>query len=256
MSKKKLIISLMLTFALLSVQVGTVLAAPPQQDPTPITGTVQSITLETDAAGVTTVLVTLDDGMGGTQTVRLSVDTAISLNLVTLDEAGSPVVNDTAIGTSVTIDPITVIADEETAQHPVGSALADFFSSVLGVDYDTIMAAHDQGVGFGVIAQALWLTDSLGGDSAFFTTIVDAKQSGDYSAIILPDGTSPANWGQFRKALLDHKQNLGQIISGHADNGSETPTTTESTSPANGNGNGNVNGNGNNGNGNGNGHKP
>jgi hypothetical protein len=251
MSKTKFIVSLMLAFALLSVQVGTVLAAPPQEDSAPISGTVQSITLETDSAGITTVIVTLDDGLGNISTVRLSVDIAVSLNLVTLDEAGSPVVNEAAIGTSVTIDPTTVIADEEMAQHPVGSALADFFSSVLGVDYDTIMAAHDQGVGFGVIAQALWLTDSLDGDSALFTTIVGAKQNGDYSTIILPDGTSPTNWGQFRKALLDHKQNLGQIISGHADNGSEETTTTESANPVNGNGNGNSQGKGN-----GNSHKP
>jgi hypothetical protein len=267
MSKAKLFVSLMLAFALLSAQVSTVLAAPPQQNPEPITGTVNSITLETDSAGVTTVLVTLTDDTGAQQTVRLSVDTAVSLNLVTLDEAGNPVVNDAAVGGSVTIDPGTVIADEEAAQHPVGSALADFFSSLLGVDYDTIMSVHEEGVGFGVIAQALWLTNALDGDAELFAMIIDAKQSGDYSAIVLPDGSSPQNWGQFRKALLDHKQNLGQIMSGHASNGTEETPTTGSASPDNGNGHGNGgngqgggNGHGNNGQGHGNGqgqgHKP
>lgn len=239
MSKTKFIVGLALALALLGSQAGVVLAAPPQQDPAPITGTVESIVLETDASGVTTVLVTVNDGAGGTQTVRLSTDTALSLNLITLDEAGNPVVNDSAIGTTITIDPATVIPDEETtgeALHPVASALSDFFSSLLGVDYDTIMATHEEGVGFGVIAQALWLSNALGGDTELFTLIVDAKQSGDYSAIILPDGTSPQNWGQFRKALLDHKQNLGQIMSGHADNGSGETTTTESANPGNGNG--------------------
>jgi hypothetical protein len=256
MSKMKLITSLMLAFALLSMQVGTVLAAPPLADPAPISGTVQSITPETDSAGVITVLVTLDDGAGGISTVRLSVETAVSLGLVSLDATGAPVVNIAAIGTSVTIDPTMVIVDEEAAQHPVGSALADFFTVLLGVDYDTIMSVHEQGVGFGVIAQALWLTDSLDGDSELFKTIVDAKQSGDYSAIVLPDGTSPQNWGQFRKSLLGHKQNLGQIMSGHADNVSDDTTTTTTASPSNGN-NSQSRGHGKGkGRGNGNGHKP
>ena len=263
MFKTKLLISLLLICALFGVQTGVAFAAPPKQETTPITGIVDSITLETDSSGVTTVLVTLTDSAGAQQTVRLSVDTAVSLNLVTLDGAGNPVVNEAAIGTSVTIDPGTVIADEEAAQHPVGSALADFFSSLLGVDYDTIMAAHDQGVGFGVIAQALWMTNTLNGDAELFAMIIDAKQSGDYSAIILPDGSSPTNWGQFRKALLDHKQNLGQIMSGHASNGTEEATTTGSASPGNGNGHGNGsngqgggNGNGHGNNSQGQGHKP
>lgn len=256
---KKTALSLLLVMALLGAQVGVVLAAPPPQESTPISGTVTSIVLETDASGVTTVLVTLQDSAGNTQTVRLSVETAVSLGLVTLDEAGNPLVNESAIGTSVEIDPSTVIVEESEAQHPVGSALANFFSSLLGVDYAAIMDAHEQGVGFGVMAQALWLTKALGGDATLFNTIVEAKRSGDYSAIVLPDGSTPQNWGQFRKALLDHKQNLGQIMSGHANN---EPTTNDSTSTssaekgnAKGNGNGKGNGQGN-GKGGGNGKKP
>lgn len=243
MPKTKFIVSLILALALLSMQVGSVLAAPSYEDPAPISGTVQSITLETDSAGVTTVLVTVDDGAGNISTVRLSVDTAVSLNLVTLDEAGNPVVNDASIGTSVTIDPATVITDETmAAQHPVGSKLSEFFSSLVGVDYETIMSVHEDGVGFGVIAQALWLTSALEGDTELFLTIIEAKQTGDYSAIVLPDGTSPRNWGQFRKALLDHKENLGQIMSGHATTSEEGTTTIESTGPGKSDGKGNGNG--------------
>ena len=66
---------------------------------------------------------------------------------------------------SVEIDPTTVIPDQQENQHPVGNALATFFSDIEGIDYDTIMAAHENGVGFGVIAQALWLTSELGGDA-------------------------------------------------------------------------------------------
>ncbi len=262
MLKARIFFSLLLALALLGLQVGAVFAAPPQQTTTPITGTVTSIVPETDANGVTTVLVTVDDGSGNTQTVRLSVDTAVSLNLVTLDISGNPVVNNAAIGTSVSIDPTTVLPDQTsttTEQQPVATALTNFFSSLLGVDYNTIMTIHQQGVGFGVIAQALFLTKELGGDTSLFAAIVEAKQSGDYSSIVLPDGTSPKNWGQFRKALLDNKENLGQIMSGHADNGSSTTIS----SPANGNGNGKNAGNNGQGQGkgknngaNGNGHKP
>src|SRR6266542_2552305 len=99
MSSTKLLASVLLVLAVLFAQVGVVAAAPQMQDTTPITGTIQSITTETDANGVTTVLVTLTDDQGATQTVRLSVDTALSLGLVTLDPAtNEPVVDETKIG--------------------------------------------------------------------------------------------------------------------------------------------------------------
>ncbi len=259
MSKTKLLASLLLAFALLAAQVGSALAAPKLDDPTPITGTVQSITLQTDAAGTTTVLVTISDANGNTSTVTLSVDTAVSLNLVALDASGAPVVNDAAVGTSVTIDPSTVIGGtptEETGQHPVGSALANFFSSLLGVDYNTIMAAHQDGVGFGVVAQALWMTKALNGDSAVFEAIIQAKQTGDYSGITMPDGSTPTNWGQFRKALLDKKQNLGLIMSGQAGNGGAESAPGGQPIGGRGHGQGNNGNAGNNGNGNGHGRKP
>jgi hypothetical protein len=119
-------------------------------------------------------------------------------------------------------DPATLIeqtGDEEDL-HPVASALSDFFGEILGVDYDTLMMNHEQGVGFGVIAQALWMTNSLGGDTATFQAILYAKESGDYSAITLPDGAIPTNWGQFRQAVFADKDkaknNLGYVQSGRA----------------------------------------
>ena len=36
-----------------------------------------------------------------------------------------------------------------------------------------------------------------------FSAILDAKETGDYSAFILDDSTTPKNWGQLRKAILD-----------------------------------------------------
>ena len=118
MSNTKLLASLLLVLAVLFAQVGYVAAAPQTQDTTPITGTIQSITTETDANGVTTVLVTLMDDQGATQTVRLSVDTAVgwvwSHWIRTTQE---PVVDETQVGQTVEIDPTTVIPDEEPTEE-------------------------------------------------------------------------------------------------------------------------------------------
>jgi|RhiMetdeSRZDD1v2_1073273.scaffolds.fasta_scaffold05370_9 hypothetical protein len=230
MSITKLLSSTLLVLAVLFAQVGVAAAAPQTQDTTPITGTIQSITTETDANGVTTVLVALLDDQGTTQTVRLSVDTAVSLGLVTLDATTQePVVDETQVGQPVEIDPTTVIPDEEPAQesvHPIAWLLAEFF----GEDPNVVEGYHEDGFGFGVIAQSLWISQNVGGDASLAGQILQAKQSGDYSAITLsdgtpltlPDGSVPTNWGQFKKALLDKKNNLGIIVSGHADQDDST----------------------------------
>jgi hypothetical protein len=237
MKRIKIISSILFATILLATQVLTVGAAPVTQESIPITGSVVDITLDTDPdTGVTTVVVTLDVGAEAYETVRLSVKDATDLGL--LNDDGT--VDEDAKGTVVEIDPSLVIPDEpedpvEENQHPVGSALSDFFSDLLGVDYETIMQYHDEGVGFGVIAQALWMTTALDGDSETFTVILEARLTRDYSGITLPDGSVPQNWGQFRKALLKDpekaKQNLGVIMSGHVEEDPASPSAT------NGNGN-------------------
>ena len=67
MSSTKLLASILLVLTVLLTQVGVVAAAPQTQDTTPVTGTIQSITTETDANRVTTVLVTLMDDQGATR---------------------------------------------------------------------------------------------------------------------------------------------------------------------------------------------
>jgi hypothetical protein len=258
---KKALTSTFLAIALLMLSTGVAFAQ--ETTPPPITGTVQTVTLETDAVtGETVVVVSLTDETGATQTVNLSVETATALGLVTTDATtGQPVVSETAVGSVVSIDPATVIGGtEEEEQHPVGLALSDFFSQTLGVDYDTIMTYHEDGAGFGVLAQALWMTTKLEGDTSLFQTIVDAKLSGDFSTIILEDGTTPANWGQFKKAILkgENMNSLGDVMSGKAESQSgESQGNPNNGNNGNGNGNGNPNkdkgNNGNNGNGNGNG---
>ena len=216
MLKTKLLASLLLAGMVVFAQVGLAAAAPTAQDATLITGTIQSITTETDTNGVTTVLVTLLDDLGATQTIRLSVDAAASLGLVTLDPVTSePIVNEMQIGQPVQIDPVAVIPDETADEpvHPIAALLAAFF----GEDANIVNDYHLDGFGFGVIAQAMWMSNNLNEDASLAGLILDAKKSGDYSDFILPDGSTPTNWGQFKKALSEKKNNLGVIVSGQAE---------------------------------------
>jgi hypothetical protein len=246
---KKILTSIFLMTALLAMTVGTAFA---QEITEQITGTVQSVEFETDAeSGETTVLVTVLDDMGETQTLRLSLETAESLGLITTDpETGEPSVAEGAVDSEVAIDPAVVIPDEteveeEVPAHPVGFAVSEFFGSLVGVDYDTIMASHEDGFGFGVIVQALWLANQIEGDAATFEALLEAKQSGDYSAITLADGSTPDNWGDVVKSLKKGS-NLGSVMSGRADSGEEGgEEEIQTTERGNGNGNGKGNGNGN-----------
>jgi len=233
MNRTKIVLSTLLATILLATQIIAVGAAPVNQDTTPITGTITNIELETDAdSGITTVLVTLTDELGEVQTVRISFEDALALELVT-DDVSGPMANTDKIDGDVEIDPAIVIPDTtDEAQHPVGSALSDFFSDLLGVDYETVMDYHDEGTGFGVIAQALWMTNALEGDSDMFAAILEAKKSKEYGEIItLPDGSVPQNWGQFRKAVMSDreksKENLGAIMSGRANDGQGNDVQSE-----------------------------
>ena len=236
MSKIKLLAGLLLVFMFLTAKVGMAAAAPITQGTTPITGTVQSITTETDANGVTTVLVTLLEAQGATQAVRLSVETAVALGLVTLDPTtNKPVVDETQVGQTVEIDPTTVIPDEtpeEQATHPIAALLAAFF----GEDATVVNEYHEDGFGFGVIAQALWISKNLNGDASVAGLILEAKQSGDYSDFTLSDGSTPSNWGQFKKEVLQKKNNLGVIVSGQADTEIDEESQDEQVPEKNGNG--------------------
>ena len=224
MFKAKLFATLLLVLAVMFAQVGNVAAAAPTQDTTPITGTIESLATKTDANGVTSVLVTIVDDQGASQTLHLSLETAAALNLV---DATTLEVNQEQIGQPITIDPTTVIPDEEPTEeavHPIAALLANFF----GEDPSVINEYHEDGFGFGVIAQALWMSESINGDASAAGLILEAKRTGDYSAFELPDGSSPTNWGQFKKAILQKdKKNLGVIVSGHADDDSEESVTQQ-----------------------------
>lgn len=214
MTKTRLILTLFIGIAILAAQAGPVLAASARQEGV-IAGTVTGATCETDEAGMTTVLLTVQATDGTSQTVRVSQETAVTLGVLAPDTACSEEALAGAVGLEVSIDPALVIPDEdeeEGMQHPVAYALSLFFQDV--TDYDTIMAAHEDGTGFGVIAHALWMTTQMEGDSDVFLAILEAKESGDYSAFALEDGSVPQNWGQFKKALKEKKANLGAVMSG------------------------------------------
>ena len=247
MLKKKIIGGLLAASLILVAMTSTVLAAPSSQvvnepltPPAPIEGTIQSITILTNGGLVTTVQVTLLDATNTLQTVTLTQDQAIALGLVTLDVNNVLVVNDAMVGTSVTVQ-------APSANNPPAQALADFF----GLDTTTLNGFQAAGFGNGVIAQACYMSFDLVGDNSQCAAILLAKQTGDFNGITLPDGSTPTNWGQFKKSVggVNGKQNLGGIMSGHA----VPPTTvapvtvtsnSSQTGAANGNGNGKSGNNG------------
>jgi len=239
MNKIKLILTMALTFVVMLAQVGNVAAAPLAQTPTTITGTIQSITTET-TNGVTTVVVTVLDAQNVTQTVRLSVDNAVTLGLVTLDPTtNAPVVNQAQIGQPVSIDSTLVIPDTTVAVNPISSILATFF----GGDASAIDEMHNEGFGFGLIAQALWMSKNLNGEVSF-DAILQAKKAGS-GTFTLADGTviTYSNWGQLRKALLDKKNNLGVVVSGHGNNPDNSSQSEHGKGQGKDNNNGKGNGN-------------
>ena len=222
MKNIKFLTFVFIAMTVLIAQTGVAFAAPALQEGF-ITGSVTDVTCETDAdTGVSTFFVTVEVEEEVFQTAHINQATAEALGIVTAEticnEDGS--VDGAVLGVEVDIDPATVIPEEESEepQHPVGLVLSLFFSDI--TDYDTIMAAHDEGTGFGLLAQALWLTTKMEGDSDTFLAIVQAKKDKDFSAFVLEDGSTPQNWGQFKKAVLngDKKGNLGVVMSGKGNN--------------------------------------
>lgn len=215
----KIITSFILAGFLLLAQVAVAFAAPLPQEMTYISGEVVVISVKPDVnTGISTVFVTLRNA-GVEQTVRISEQDAAFIGLVYYEDAG-PLPDEEWLGYWLDIEASKIIPDpvDETPlepQHPVGSTLATFFSDIDGLNYKVIMEAHTNGTGFGVIAQALWLTRKLEGNVDVFTKIINAKKEENFSDFTFNDGSSPMNWGQFRKAVLgeDKKGNLGLAMS-------------------------------------------
>jgi|GEM_PF-1433005 len=196
------------------------------------TGMVTSIIVDDLASATSTVTVTLTPDPTPLD-VTISLEDAVSNGLLIVDK--------TLIGEMIVFDP-TLILDSATYSNVV-SRLGTFFGSWLGIDFATLEAYHEAGFGYGVITQSLWMATNLGGDAALLNAILQAKLTGDYSALT----TTATNWGQFRKeTITSGKQNLGQVMSGKATLPTEETTSTTTTTKTN-NGNGNSNDKNNNG---------
>lgn len=231
MTKMKLLSSVLLVLAVLFAQVGNVAAAPQTQDVT-VSGTVTEIGQpETDANGVTTVLVTIETA-DGPVTVRVSDTVAAGLVV------GEPA--------ELVVNPEDVIPPDEEPEepdvHPISALLADFFD----VDASVIDSFHtgdneaEQVFGFGVIAQALWMATISEGETSttdidLAAAILKAKQSGDYKDVAEMLGwegdDAPTNWGQFKKAFKDKHENLGAAHQGDDENGQGKPKKPKKDKP-------------------------
>lgn len=256
MFTKKTFIALALSLIMVAVPLASAYAAPVSADATPISCTVQSISTSTDTSGITTVNVTCADGT----TVNLSVEQAVALGLVTQNTDGSVTVNDAMVGQVVSITPADVnpcaspastgeeSASETTSTNPVGEALVGFFCQSVGLDAATLQTYRDQGMGYGVIAQACFMAQLLGDECS---SVLDAKLNGDYTGLF-PDG-NVTNWGQLRKAVFSEVlgkgsrslNNLGAIMSGRAQQPDDSGTAVNQSGKGGGRGNGNGNGRGN-----------
>ena len=259
MKKAKIFISIITLSFLIVSQVAVAFASPGLDDTALIAGTPVAVTKKVDlSTGIITFVVTVEDELGGNQTVRISDEIAWDLGLIDYDVDGNPFILD-SLPSYIEIGPTAIIPDAEEPQHPVASALVTFFSDIDGLNYETIVQAHDDGSGFGVIAQALWLTRKLAGEQAdtqLFLDILQAKKDGDFSGFTFADGSSPTNWGQFRKAVMgeDKKGSLGIARSEEIKEDKSTPNNGISANANNNSSrdkikdksnNGNVNGNGN-----------
>ncbi len=217
---KKILISVIVAFTFFALPLVYVAAESPVFDP--INGTIQTITPLSDPdTGEIVVRVGLrtEDGV---VSLTYTLENAVALGLVTASGDTPPVVTvvETMLDQPLIVDPELVQQMGELVTQPVALLLGDFLSGTVGLDGAALMAFHDQGVGFGVLAQAGFMTIALDGDSTIFSSIMEAKKSGDYSAITLPDGATAKNWGQLRKQVFaDEKnlKNLGAVVSGRAD---------------------------------------
>jgi hypothetical protein len=106
-----------------------------------------------------------------------------------------------------TVDPITPVF------HPVASAMSEFFD----VEYDEISSLHEDGLGFGVIARAYFVSQKLD-DGTTPQSLLDEFESG-------------LGWGEIMKAhelhpgLVGRGGNVGDIVANRDRNRYETNTS-------------------------------
>ncbi|MBE7549799.1 MAG: hypothetical protein HS126_01805 [Anaerolineales bacterium] len=137
---------------------------------------------------------------------------------------------------------------EVAKQHPVGSALADYFD----VDYEEIMTLHDAGTGFGNIAKAYFFADQLGLTPQ--DLLLEAHTSG-WGNVLKQNGIHPGAVGNGggKKSEVTGPENSTLEPQNNGASGLTGPGGQGGNGHGNGGGNGHGNGNGG-GNGGGKGH--
>jgi hypothetical protein len=110
------------------------------------------------------------------------------------------------------ITPTTEITSTTSNTHPVAAAIATHFSGVFSTTYEGVMALHEEGYGFGVIAKAYFAAQKLG---------IDPQ-------VLLDEFAAGTGWGNIMKNHGLHPGqagrggNLGTIMSGHGNSLSDT----------------------------------
>jgi hypothetical protein len=222
MSKVKYVLGWVLVLVMMAIPAISVGAASPAQTAV-IEGTVQSCEATTDSfTGDPVVVCVVNLTTGETLTVRLSVSDAVAKGLAVLNEDGSVTIIAIA-GQGVMIEEYMLLVDpcEVPAgdNHPIAKIMANYFCENLGTTPDILQSLHEDGFGFGEIAQACFMAVKLDGTGSLCEEILYAKKSGDYSNLTLPDGVTVTNWGQLRKTVLDGESaNPGSIVSEDAKN--------------------------------------
>jgi hypothetical protein len=110
------------------------------------------------------------------------------------------------------ITPTEEITSTTSNTHPVAAAIAEHFSGVFTTTYEGVMALHEEGYGFGVIAKAYFAAQKLG---------IDPQ-------VLLDEFSAGTGWGNIMKNHQLHPGqagrggNLGTIMSGHGNSLSDT----------------------------------
>jgi hypothetical protein len=202
MNRLKLLVSTLIAVAML-VGLGVTAQA---QESLQLAGEITAIT---PAEGG--YVITIQDEGGGSSDVFVPEDITVVVEGETLTPADLEVgwtvavtvtqQDGTLYATGVTVGGEDDEDDEECedCQHPVATQLAEY----LGVPYEELMAYHDAGVGFGLLARAYFLADTLADEGFTVDDVLAMKESGEGFGYFLHEyGIHPGSYS------------LGAIMSG------------------------------------------
>lgn len=263
MNNRRILLGLAMALALVVSQVSVAAAAPLNGGGGTSTCSISSPSQVTYDSTTNTYSVTCDNGstatltqdeasLAGLITVVTTIDpitglptTTVTDNWLTASSTTPLIIN---VGAGLLVADPCFVSSSSTGgtggstggdNNPVPAALAAFFCGSSTDAASMLEQLHMEGFGFGEIAQALFMSQFLGTGLTAEQILMD-KQNHDFSGIVLPDGSTPKNWGMLIKWMLGqgvkNMTNLGAIMSGRA---TPTATGTEATAAPLTNGHGN-----------------